>query len=68
MLLNKGDGVIIEEPGYLGAIQAFTLREPTFHGVTLETEGLNIDELKEALKSPISKWCTPCRISKIQRG
>ena len=26
VLLNKGDGVIIEEPGYLGAIQAFTLR------------------------------------------
>jgi 2-aminoadipate transaminase len=52
VLLNKGDGVIIEEPGYLGAIQAFTLREPTFHGVTLETEGLNVEELKAALKQP----------------
>ena len=52
VLLNKGDGVIIEEPGYLGAIQAFTLREPTFHGVTLETEGINIAELKEALEKP----------------
>lgn len=52
VLLNKGDGVIIEEPGYLGAIQAFTLREPTFHGVTLETEGLNVEEFKAALKQP----------------
>ena len=52
VLLNKGDGVIIEEPGYLGAIQAFTLREPSFHGVTLETEGLNVEQLKAALKQP----------------
>ena len=52
VLLNKGDGVVIEEPGYLGAIQAFTLREPTFHGVTLETEGMNVAELKAALTQP----------------
>lgn len=52
VLLNKGDGVVIEEPGYLGAIQAFTLREPSFHGVTLETEGLNVEQLKDALKQP----------------
>lgn len=52
VLLNKGDGVVIEEPGYLGAIQAFTLREPTFHGVTLEQDGINVDELKQALKQP----------------
>ncbi|MGN7476959.1 PLP-dependent aminotransferase family protein [Solibacillus silvestris] len=52
VLLNKGDGVIIEEPGYLGAIQAFTLREPTFYGITLETEGLNVGQLKAALKKP----------------
>ncbi|MGE7983108.1 PLP-dependent aminotransferase family protein [Solibacillus sp. NPDC093137] len=52
VLLNKGDGVVIEEPGYLGAIQAFTLREPSFYGVTLETEGLNVEQLKDALKQP----------------
>ncbi|MCH7320466.1 PLP-dependent aminotransferase family protein [Solibacillus sp. MA9] len=52
VLLNKGDGVVIEEPGYLGAIQAFTLREPQFYGVTLENEGINVAELKTALKQP----------------
>lgn len=52
VLLNKGDGVVIEEPGYLGAIQAFTLREPQFYGVTLEQDGINVDELKNALKQP----------------
>ncbi|ATP38880.1 aspartate aminotransferase [Solibacillus sp. R5-41] len=52
VLLNKGDGIIIEEPGYLGAIQAFTLRQPAFHSVTLEQEGINVEALKEALKKP----------------
>lgn len=53
ILLNKGDGVIIEEPGYLGAIQAFMMFEPTFYPVTLEQEGLKLDELEAALKSGV---------------
>ncbi|MER2192302.1 MAG: PLP-dependent aminotransferase family protein [Solibacillus sp.] len=52
VLLNKGDGVIIEEPGYLGAIQAFTMRQPNFYGVALEEAGMNPEGLKEALKQP----------------
>ena len=52
VLLNKGDGIIVEEPGYLGAIQAFTLRQPTFYSVPLEEEGINVDALKEQLKQP----------------
>lgn len=52
VLINKGDGIVIEEPGYLGAIQAFTLCEPTFHGVTLEHDGLNLEELEKALQQP----------------
>lgn len=53
ILLNKGDGVIIEEPGYLGAIQAFMMFEPTFYPVTLEHEGLKLDELEAALKKGV---------------
>lgn len=30
IILNDGDGVVIEEPGYLGAIQAFSLYRPKF--------------------------------------
>ncbi|AUS87369.1 PLP-dependent aminotransferase family protein [Lysinibacillus capsici] len=56
VLINKGDGIIIEEPGYLGAIQAFTLTEPTFHGVTLENDGLNLEELERALQQPNVKF------------
>ena len=52
-ILNKGDGVIIEEPGYLGAIQAFMMFEPEFYPVTLEHEGLKLDELEAALKKGV---------------
>lgn len=48
-LINKGDGIIIEEPGYLGAIQAFSLYEPTFIPVSLEEDGVNLEELEAAL-------------------
>ena len=56
VLVNEGDGIIIEEPGYLGAIQAFMLAQPTFYPVTLEQDGLNLDELKEALEKPNAKF------------
>lgn len=56
VLINKGDGIVIEEPGYLGAIQAFTLSEPTFYGVTLENDGLNLEELEKALQQPNVKF------------
>ncbi|MFB7159706.1 PLP-dependent aminotransferase family protein [Lysinibacillus sp. NPDC056232] len=56
VLINKGDGIVMEEPGYLGAIQAFTLSEPTFYGVTLENDGLNLEELEYALQQPNVKF------------
>ena len=56
VLLNKGDRVIIEEPGYLGAIQAFCMFEPEFMPVTLEDDGLNLEKLEEALKQEHVKF------------
>lgn len=49
-LINKGDGILIEEPGYLGAIQAFSLYEPTFIPISLEEDGINLEELEAALR------------------
>ena len=48
--LNKGDGVVIESPGYLGAIQAFSIYEPTFKSVSLLDDGIDIDVLKKTLR------------------
>lgn len=45
-LLNEGDDVVIEEPGYLGAIQAFSVYKSTFHPVPVDDGGIDIDRLR----------------------
>jgi len=45
-LVNPGDGLLIEKPGYLGAIQSFSLYEPRFLGVKSGTEGLDANHLE----------------------
>lgn len=39
VFIDAGDHVSLERPGYLGAIQAFSLYEPVFHPVTLQEDG-----------------------------
>ena len=39
IFLNPGDRVGMERPGYLGAIEAFSLYEPVFETVRLDSEG-----------------------------
>jgi 2-aminoadipate transaminase len=39
IFLNAGDHIGIERPGYLGAIEAFSLYEPIFHAIPLEDGG-----------------------------
>jgi 2-aminoadipate transaminase len=49
VLINDGDDIIIEEPGYLGAIQAFSLFRPRFNSVPLNEDGMNIKRLKSIM-------------------
>lgn len=49
VLLNDGDGVIIEEPGYLGAIQAFSLYRPSFSPIPVSEEGMDLEQLQTVL-------------------
>lgn len=44
-LVDPGNVVAIEEPGYLGAIQAFTPAEPTWAPVRVDREGIDVDHL-----------------------
>lgn len=53
VLLNTGDGVIVEKPSYLGAIQAFSQYQPVFYPVELTEEGMDIGQLKDALKNDV---------------
>jgi len=60
-IVNEGDGVIMEEPGYLGAIQAFSLYKPLFHSVPLDEDGMKIDALRRVLSENAPKllYCVP---------
>ena len=48
-LLNEGDGLVIEEPGYLGAIQAFSIFRPRFMPVAVSNDGMDTAALREAM-------------------
>ncbi len=51
ILLNKGDKVLIEEPGYLGAIQAISLYQPQFLSVPLLEDGIDLQLVERTLKN-----------------
>lgn len=51
VLIGTGDHVVIERPGYLGAIQAFSLYEPVFHPVAFNDDGPDTAALEAACRS-----------------
>lgn len=53
VFLNKGDGVVVEKPTYLAAIQAFALSQPEFYAVELTEGGLDTEQLAKALERNI---------------
>lgn len=68
--LNEGDDLVIEEPGYLGAIQAFALYRPRFHPVPVAEGGMDIgaltrvmEERRPKLLYTVTNFQNPCGIS-----
>ena len=51
VFIDNGDHIAIERPGYLGAIQAFSLYEPVFHPVNLNENGLDPFKLAQVLEN-----------------
>lgn len=49
VFLNKGDAAFIERPGYLGAIQAFSILEAKISSVPLLDDGIDTGLLDKAL-------------------
>lgn len=49
VLLDPGDLVAIEHPGYLGAIQALEAYEPVFLPVAVDADGMDVDALERSL-------------------
>ena len=48
LFLDTGDQMVIERPGYLGAIQAFSMYEPVFQPVPLLDDGIDPALLERA--------------------
>ncbi len=51
LLVNPGDRVLVEEPTFVGALQAFGVYQADFVTVPVDHDGLRIDRLEEALRS-----------------
>jgi len=49
-LIDPGDVVIVEEPTYLAALNAFRVRRPRFVGVPVDDNGMKVEVLEEKLK------------------
>lgn len=51
VFIEKGDKVIIEQPGYLGTIQSMMHFEPELLGVPLENDGIDTEKLERVLEN-----------------
>ena len=47
--INPGDTVLVEEPGYLGGLQAFRMFQASFKTVPLQEDGADMDALRSIL-------------------
>jgi 2-aminoadipate transaminase len=50
-LLNAGDGVICEEPSFIGGLNCYRSYNAELYGVEVESDGINIEKLEETLKA-----------------
>lgn len=55
VLINQNDNVIIEEPGYLGAIQALSMYQPNYVPVSLLPGGIDVEQLRSVFDRLVVK-------------
>lgn len=51
MFLDPGDAMVVENPGYLGAIQAYSAYSPRFVGLDIDEGGIDPSALSDAVGS-----------------
>jgi len=51
LLVNPGDRILVEEPTYLGAIQAWTAYQAEFLPVPIDDDGMRMDLLEDGLRA-----------------
>ena len=50
-ILNEGDAVICENPSFIGSLNTFRSYNARLVGVPVDSDGINIEKLEEALKN-----------------
>ncbi len=55
IFLDKGDRIVLENPGYLGAIQSFSAYQPRFVTAELNDDGIDIQGLNHAVTTTSPK-------------
>ncbi len=50
ILVDRGDWIIVENPTYLGALQAFAVYEPHIEGAPMDENGVNVEAVEQALR------------------
>lgn len=56
IMVNPGDRVGMERPGYLGAIEAFSFYEPRISAVTIGDDGLDLAAFENVVKTESLKF------------
>ncbi len=51
VFINEGDNIMVEKPSYLGLLQAFCMYRANFVQTKLNDDGLDIEDLKNTLKT-----------------
>ena len=51
ILINPGDHILVESPTYLGALQAWNAYQAKYVTVSMDDDGMQVDQLEEALRS-----------------
>lgn len=49
LMLNPGDGLVVEAPTYLGALAAFNQYAPTYYEVPMQDDGMDLTALQKIL-------------------
>lgn len=50
IFINPGDRIVVENPTYLGALQAWNMYQAQYVGVPMDDEGMKTDELESAMR------------------
>ncbi|WP_461225631.1 aminotransferase-like domain-containing protein [Lacticaseibacillus suihuaensis] len=49
LLLDPGDGLVVEGPTYIGALSAFDAYQPTYYEVPVQRDGMDLTALQQVL-------------------